>query len=88
MTAIKTTGPSDVLTEPGSDLIAIQAGQGDIEQQIGRSPTVGDIDRLTSVVGGRNIVAEVPQQACHALRRVPVVIDDQDVGDNRYVDST
>src|SRR5262249_49839095 len=69
-----------LLPELGSHLIAVQAGQADIQQHISRLRAAGNLDRLISVAGGLDVVAEVSQQASNGLGRIPVVVHDEDSG--------
>jgi hypothetical protein len=50
--------PGQLLPEPGCDLIAVKARQADVEQHRIRSPSAGEIDRLTSIEGNLDVMAE------------------------------
>ena len=69
-----------LLAEPGSHLIAVEAGQTEIEQQILRLLPTGNLDGLGSVTGDLHLVPEFSQPQGHRLGRIAVVIDDKDFG--------
>src|SRR5579883_3384470 len=70
--------PGQLLTEPGRDLIAVEAGQGEIEQQMSRPLAAGDLDGLMAVEGDADIVAEGFQESGRGLGGIAVVADDED----------
>ena len=72
--------PAHLLTEPGCDLITVQAGQADVEQDIVRSLASCDLDGLMPVQGDLHVVAEASEPNGHGLGGIRVVVDDQDLG--------
>ncbi len=51
--------PCDFLPEPGGDLIAVHAGQADIEQDRVRSLALGELDGQIPVTSDPDLVSEV-----------------------------
>jgi hypothetical protein len=52
-----------------------------LEHHISRPRPAGNLDRLISVEGDLDAVAEESQQACDALGRIPILVDDEDPGE-------
>ena len=74
------------LAEPGGNLIAVQAGQAEIEQYVIRRLAARDLDGLVSVAGNEDIVAVLFKPHRHGLDGIAVVIDNEDVGHIRPAD--
>ena len=71
-------GRGQLPAEAVGDLIAVQAGQAEVQQHKPRPLAERDLDRPTTVQGRPDIVAVYPQQACQGLGRVRIVIHDED----------
>src|SRR5262245_4639560 len=67
-----------LLPEPGGNLIAVQAGKGEIEQHMSRLQAAGDLDRLIPIEGDSDVVTEGLQKSGRGLGGVAVVVDDED----------
>ena len=72
--------PGQLASEPGGDLVAVQAGEADVEHNAARPLAAGDLDRPMSVERDPHVVAEEPQQTGHGLGRIPIVVHDEHPG--------
>jgi hypothetical protein len=64
--------------EPGGDPMAVYAGESEIQQDEIRPPGRCDLDRSISVADDHNVVREQGKSSAQALRRIFIVLDDQD----------
>ena len=62
------------------DLVAVHAGQADVEQDDVGAVVAGGVDRVAAVVGDADVVALDAEQPGHRAGGVGVVVDDQDPG--------
>jgi hypothetical protein len=63
--------------ESQGDLVAIHAGQSDVEQDEIRPLLEGPLDRLATLAGDLNLIAEDSQQPGHTFTGILVVLNDE-----------
>ena len=66
--------------ERGGDLIAVEAGQAEIEQHDVGFLASSDVEGLEPVVGNLDVVAEAFEPECRGLGGIEVVVDHEDIG--------
>jgi hypothetical protein len=72
------SGRGQFPAEPDGNVIAVQAGQAEVQQHMPRPLAERDLDRPTTVQGGPDVVAVYPQQARQGLGRIRIIIHNQD----------
>ena len=67
-----------IAAELAGDLVAVHAGQHDVEEDEPGSEVAGDLEGLAAVVGDLDVVPGELEQPGHAPGGVDVVVNDED----------
>ncbi len=66
------------LPEPRGDLVPVQTGQTEIEQDKTWLLTAGDLDGFDPIAGDLHVSAQLFEPPCHRLCGIAIVVDNED----------